>query len=325
MKLFFKQQLSWLAFFGVLLAMLNILMFVDDGVSTLSVMYMNIIFVSLLLCFLGWRYAVDREGFQRLKKGTEPLPPYMQAAADLFDEKIQSSEQELRQVKLDFAEEQDNILAWVHEMKSPLTALKLMQEQVEPYQLKERMEGEWLRLHLLLDQRLHATRLLTMEKDNRLEPVQISSIVMKEIKELRAWCLEKGIAIEIEGIEKTVLTDAKWLAFIFRQIMTNAIKYSHAQTQINVTAVSDNEQITLIVKDEGVGIASIDLPRIFEKSYTGTIGRETSASTGMGLYLAKQAADHLHIQLKIESEIEQGTTVFLYFPRQGDYEKTFGM
>lgn len=86
-----------------------------------------------------------------------------------------------------------------------------------------------------------------------------------------------------------------------------------------------NEQAVLIIQDEGIGIKSEDLPRVFRKSYTGTIGRETSAATGMGLYLAKQAAESMHILLAIESTEGVGTTVKITFPKMNDYQKTLGM
>lgn len=86
-----------------------------------------------------------------------------------------------------------------------------------------------------------------------------------------------------------------------------------------------NEQPVLIIQDGGVGIKSEDLPRVFRKSYTGTIGRETSAATGMGLYLAKQAAQSLHIVLAIESTEGAGTSVKITFPKINEYQKTLGM
>ncbi len=301
------------------------MMVLDKGLSTISVQYINIVLIALFIAFIVWRYVKDYTSLKNVKKGLVPKQPYMQMVSDYYQQELQQCELQLQQMKLDLAEEQDNILAWVHEMKSPLTALKLMHEQVEPYQLREKLDGEWLRLHLLLDQRLHATRLLTMEKDNRLERVELSPLLMKEIKELRTWCLEKGIAIEVENIDHIVLTDAKWLAFIFRQIFTNAIKYSEEHSEIVISAQTEEGQVILAVKDKGKGIATMDLPRIFHKSYTGSTGRETTASTGMGLYLAKQAADKLLIHLTIESIVHQGTTVFIRFPKRGQYEKTYGI
>ena len=222
-------------------------------------------------------------------------------------------------------ERKDEFLAWVHEMKSPLTAMQLLMEKVEDSELKERIENEWLRLYLLLDQQLHATRLMTIELDNRIEKVQVKDVLIQEVKALRSWCFEKQIGIELDSVDVTVQTDAKWLGFIVRQILSNAVKYSHIGGGVRVSAGTIDDQFVLKIQDEGIGIKREDLPRVFRKSYTGTIGRETSAATGMGLYLAKQAAVSLHILLTIESTEGMGTTVNIIFPKMNDYMKTLGM
>src|SRR5690606_16264555 len=105
----------------------------------------------------------------------------------------------------------------------------------------------------------------------------------------------------------------------------NAVKYSHIGGEIRISSQIVKEQAVLIIQDDGIGIKREDLPRVFRKSYTGTIGRETSAATGMGLYLAKQAAQSLHIVLGIESTEGAGTTVKVTFPIMNDYQKTLGM
>src|SRR5690606_26116454 len=131
--------------------------------------------------------------------------------------------------------------------------------------------------------------------------------------------------IDLDLGDLTVQSDAKWLGFIVRQLLSNAVKYSHIGGEITISAQMVNEQPVLIIQDGGVGIKSEDLPRVFRKSYTGTIGRETSAATGMGLYLANQAALSLHIVLAIVSTEGAGTSVKITFPKINEYQKTLGM
>lgn len=282
-----------------------------------------------MLLFLSWRYVKEMKRLRLFCSGSvamSDVSPFQQEILQQVTRTVDGLEQQINKQKIDALERQDEVIAWVHEMKSPMTAMKLMTDQIEPYTLKEKMENEWIRIHLLLDQQLHATRLSTIEKDNRLEKVVLHTVVYKEIGELRTWCFEKGIGIEVDTLEDIVVTDAKWLAFIFRQVFSNAVKYSKSNAEIHIYTRQDTKGHTLlIVQDFGCGIAAEDLPRVFQKSYTGTIGRETTAATGMGLYLAKQSAEKLGIRLKIESQEGAGTTVTIQFPLNNEYHKSYGM
>ncbi len=128
----------------------------------------------------------------------------------------QTIQQSLNEANIARLEEHDDILAWVHEMKSPMTAMRLMHEQIEPYTLREKIDIEWMRLHLLLDQRLHATRLSTIEKDNRFEKLKIQPIVIQEIQGFRSWCLEKGLAVEIGALEENRCIGCKMARFYYK-------------------------------------------------------------------------------------------------------------
>ncbi|MGN7477636.1 sensor histidine kinase [Solibacillus silvestris] len=322
MKLFLRQYFSLILFIIALQLTLNLILFLDSGFQGISIIYVNIVWFVLGMCYFSWRYMRD-QARMKVYKGRDG--DYLAAVQEDYEEQLAKKHAQIQEQKLIVLESQDELLAWVHEMKSPLTALQLLIEKVEQTDLQERIENEWLRLYLLLDQQLHATRLMTIEMDNRMEKVQLKNILIQEIKALRSWCFEKHIAIELEFVDVTVQTDAKWLSFIIRQILSNAVKYSEVGGEIRVSTAVIEEQIVLQIHDDGIGIKREDLPRIFRKSYTGTIGRETSAATGMGLYLAKQAADSLHILLAIESTEGIGTNAKITFPKMNAYMKTLGM
>lgn len=329
MWLFLKEKRAWIGLFILLQLWMNVLFYLDEGFSKVSILYLNVINILIFLLFMSWRYVREMKRLRLLCSGSAvagDVSPFQQKILQHVTTTIDELEQKINKQKIDALERQDEIIAWVHEMKSPLTAMKLMNDQIEPYTLKERMENEWVRIHLLLDQQLHATRLSTIEKDNRIEKVDLQSVIYKEIGELRSWCFEKGIGIEVDKLDGPVVTDAKWLAFIFRQIFSNAVKYSNQNAEIHIYTERDaKEHVLLFVQDFGCGIAAEDLPRVFQKSYTGTIGRETTAATGMGLYLAKQSAEKLGIRLMIDSQEGIGTTVIIQFPLNNEYLKSYGM
>ncbi|MER2114346.1 MAG: sensor histidine kinase [Solibacillus isronensis] len=321
-RLFIRQYISAILFIILLQLLMNLILFLDTGFQKVSLLYLNIIWFTLVAGYFSLRYMKDRKLMKPYAKfsGT-----YYDVIHEDYKEQLADKNAKIQEQKQIVLERQDELLAWVHEMKSPLTAMQLLMEKVEKSEVKERIENEWLRLYLLLDQQLHATRLMTIELDNRIEKVKVKDVLIQEIKALRSWCFEKQIAIDLEVDDLTVQSDAKWLAFIVRQILSNAVKYSDVGGEIRISAHTVNEQAVLIIQDDGIGIKREDLPRVFRKSYTGTIGRETSAATGMGLYLAKQAAQSLHILLDIESTEGVGTSVKITFPKVNEYQKTLGM
>ncbi|WP_237658370.1 sensor histidine kinase [Ureibacillus xyleni] len=251
--------------------------------------------------------------------------PFQKMYVEHIVEVLEEKDALLNQSKIQLQEDSEDLLAWVHEMKTPLTALKLMIEQTEDTNLRKKLENEWMRIHLLLDQQLHNSRLAFIEKDNRLEKISLRTIVYKEIREFHSWCMEKGIGFQVEDLKEEVITDSKWLAFIVRQLLSNAIKYSHQNQDINIfTTIDDSGHLLLHIQDYGVGIRQEDLPRIFHKSYTGTIGRESVQSTGMGLYLAKNASQKLGIQIIVQSTKDEGSIFTLQFPTENEYGRLLG-
>jgi OmpR family two-component system bacitracin resistance sensor histidine kinase BceS len=192
--------------------------------------------------------------------------------------------------------------------------------------MKAALTFEWLRIHLLLDQQLHQQRLPSMENDLYIESLDLEPLIYMEIKSLQSWCIQKGIGFDVQLEAETVLSDAKWLAFILRQLLTNAVKYSNSESSdIIVRSYKQDERAILEIIDYGRGIDTKDLPRIFDKGFTSTIWHQDGASTGMGLYLAKKAAHSLLIHITVHSEIGVGTTFTLSFPQQNEIVRITGM
>ncbi|PYF08005.1 sensor histidine kinase [Ureibacillus chungkukjangi] len=333
--LFLKERWAWISYILLLILFINIVFFLDAGLSGISISYFNIVTLMLSFSFFIWRYIKETQGLAHflgnLSNPTEFLysentflSPFQRKYFDEVLNVIEQKDTLLNQSRVKVQEDAESQLAWVHEMKTPLTAMKLMIEQVNDAKLRYRIENEWMRTHLLLDQQLHHTRLASIEKDNRLERVILKSIIFKEIREFQTWCMEKGIGFQTAELDKEVVSDNKWLAFIVRQILSNAIKYSHENSEIDIyTEVDELGHLLLHVKDCGRGIRAEDLPRIFQKSYTGTIGRESVQSTGMGLYLAKNAAVSLGIKISVESKLNEGSIFTLKFPLQNEYHSSF--
>lgn len=320
-RLFFRQHRLWLFFIVLWHIILNMLILLDSGLASVSLLYVNVVWIVLVTFSVIALYVYERNDILRDYAYEKN---YSVAIRAHYEQELAHMQQQQKEAMLRVQEQQDEMLAWVHDMKSPMTALKLIHESIDAPIERERAEKEWLRLYLLLDQQLHATRIQSIADDNRLEEIALQPIIVDEIKALRTWCFEKQLAIDFDGTTCHVISDQKWVSFIVRQLLTNAVKYSNRGGVITIT-VTESPNVTLSIRDEGIGIAAEDLPRIFKKSYTGIIGRETKAATGMGLYLAKQSAEALNIQLMVTSSIGAGTTAIMTFHKDNEYVKTLRM
>ncbi|MFJ7668827.1 sensor histidine kinase [Lysinibacillus sp. NPDC097195] len=334
--LFLRERLAWIGFFVFLILILNVLFSLDVGLVGVSIWYLNIIMVVTFTLFLMWRY-IREIGQLRDFLGNvdsqldEPhtrslaLSPFQVAYYKKIEDVLYDKDAELNNAKVQLQEYSDELLAWVHEVKAPLTTINLMLEHIEDLTLRRKLEAEWLRLHLLVDQQLHQTRLASIEKDNYLTEIELRTVVYKEIRAMQAWCLEKDIGFDVGELTEVVLTDTKWSAFIVRQLLSNAIKYSPKNSEVFIfTEVDASGATVLHIKDNGIGIRKEDLPRIFHKSYTGTAGRESAQSTGMGLYLAQKIAHKIGVRISVQSVVDEGSIFTLRFPLQNDYTKLTG-
>lgn len=332
MKLsFLRERLSWLLLLAGLQLLLFFVAFVDASIPLGPVLY--IIMLNTLLCvlFLFYRYARETRFYRNLKSRDDVYhaaqdagSPFELIVQEAVFDQTERYRREAEENRLLLEAEKDDLLGWVHEVKTPLTALQLMIERLPDEGLQSRMTYEWLRVHHLLDQQLHRKRIPFMRNDLFIETVRLEPVINREIRELRSWCMAKGIGFDIGLVEEEVLTDAKWLGFILRQLLTNAVKYS-GPSDIVIESAERNGHVTMTLADSGRGIAARDVPRIFEPGFTSTGGRQEGDSTGMGLYLAKQAADNLQIGLKVKSAPGQGTAFTLTFPRNNDFVGLTGM
>ncbi|WP_057913213.1 sensor histidine kinase [Peribacillus muralis] len=321
------ERISWITFFISLHLFIIFVAYLDSALPVKPIMY--IVFLSLIMfcIFLIFRYKKETNFYKRLEAREDNLDLSNIAEPDSpFEKIIESSiitqtellKQAAEKSRMTLEQEKDELLAWIHEVKTPLTAMHLMIDRLDEGMLKSHLTYEWLRIHLLLDQQLHQRRIPFIENDLYMENTDLETIIFDEIKTLQSWCIQKGIGFDIQLDVTEVLTDAKWLSFIMRQLLTNSIKYSES-ADIMIFSHEQAGQTVVEVKDSGRGIDSKDVSRIFDKGFTSTTNHRDRAATGMGLYLTKKAADSLLISIDVKSELGAGTTMALRFPKRNDF------
>lgn len=219
---------------------------------------------------------------------------------------------------------------WVHQIKTPISAMKLLleAEREELGQLicdeeqqaaltelsgnMDSLEDELFRIEEYVSMALQYQRVSSTENDFVLEKVSVDDIIRDTIKKYAKVMIRRHIGINYSGTGQEVYTDEKWLAFILEQILSNAIKYT-PQGFVTIETAEEKDRFFITIKDTGIGIKAEDLPRVFEKGYTGYNGHADKKATGIGLYLCRQMADKLGHTIRMESELGKGTKVWIGF------------
>lgn len=217
---------------------------------------------------------------------------------------------------------------WVHQIKTPISAMKLLLEvereelgqlicddEQSQYLLSDNMdsfEDELFRIEEYVSMALQYQRVSSTENDFVLEKVSVDGVIRDTIKKYAKIMIRKHIGINYSGTGQEVYTDGKWLAFMLEQILSNAIKYT-PQGVVTIETAEEKDRFFITIKDTGIGIKAEDLPRVFEKGYTGYNGHADKKATGIGLYLCRQMADKLGHTIRIESELGKGTKVWIGF------------
>ena len=217
---------------------------------------------------------------------------------------------------------------WVHQIKTPISAIKLLLEaereelgqficddEQSQYLLSDNMdslEDELFRIEEYVSMALQYQRVSSTENDFVLEKVSVDGVIRDTIKKYAKIMIRRHIGINYSGTGQEVYTDGKWLAFMLEQILSNAIKYT-PQGVVTIETAEEKDRFFITIKDTGIGIKAEDLPRVFEKGYTGYNGHADKKATGIGLYLCRQMADKLGHTIRMESEIGKGTKVWIGF------------
>lgn len=328
---FLAERRSWIALFAAQQVLLLFLAWVDAAIPVAPVAYVVFLSSLVFLVFLAVRYVRETRYFRLLEElpaepdGTqwpEPNTPFERIAADSVERSHAKLREELTQGRVSVDRQKDELLSWIHEVKTPLTALRLMIDRVGEPELKARLEYEWLRIHLLLDRQLHAERLPSLANDLHIRRIAIEPLLHGEMKTLQGWCIAKGIGVDIELAAGEVLSDAKWLAFIVRQLLANAVKYSDPGSDIAIRSFADADGGTVLeVIDAGPGIDPRDAPRLFERGFTSAARPAGESATGMGLYLARRAAETLQLRLTAHPAPEGGSAFAIHFPKENEFTR----
>ena len=204
----------------------------------------------------------------------------------------------------DAKESMDYYTTWVHQIKTPISTMKMMLEGEDSEESRSLL-SELFRIEQYAEMALSYIRLGEDSSDYVFREYDLDGIIRDSVRKYAPQFIRKKIGLNYGGTDVKVLTDEKWLRFVIEQVLSNSIKYTR-EGSVTITVTPEK---VLKIADTGIGIAPEDVPRIFEKGFTGYNGRSDKKSTGLGLYLCKTACSRLSHKISAESEPGKGTVI----------------
>ena len=336
---YLKEKLPVIGVYAVMLVIFCILLWLKE--VPFDVIGYGAELSAIWLLFVGalnfWFY---RKRYQSLLDLSAALPHELKEFPDPKS-RIEAEYQEItetifawremleNEVLLSKKDASDYYSLWVHQIKTPISAMRLLlqreeQKQTDPDETAGMeksvlydMQQELFWINQYVNMALQYQRMNSGMNDLVLEMVSADQVVRTAIRRFALIMIRKKIAIHYEECREMVLSDEKWLEFVVEQILSNAIKYSGENRAVTIQINRNEADNTceLVISDQGIGIRKEDLPRIFEKGYTGYNGRADKTSTGIGLYLCREITKKLGHGIMITSEIGKGTDVTIVFER----------
>ncbi|PMC48551.1 two-component system sensor histidine kinase CreC [Streptococcus sp. UMB1385] len=262
-----------------------------------------------------------RESYKKLKfleknilNDLEDLPKSLDIRIDYYHkiieklyEELEKLTQENRQKNTDMV---DYYSMWVHQIKTPIAAMNFLLDNEEVDQ--KNLQQELFKIERYVEMVLTYIRLDSISSDYVITKINLDEVVKDTVKKYATIFINKKIKLNYVSHETMVISDKKWLSFAFEQILGNSVKYSSMNGEITIETCENK----LVIEDKGIGIKEEDLPRIFEKGFTGFNGRYEKKSSGLGLYLCKKTLDKLGHHIEISSTVGKGTRVEITFPKE---------
>ena len=311
---YWKDKALFLIFEGCCMAVTCIFLRLT-GYEKGNVILLLLFWTLLLLLWMCREYMERRKYF---KKTAEILEDRIYQ--NMIRRSNKSVIEKIRKLEAEQQEYKEYIESWVHEIKAPITGISLLcengrkEETGAPERFRQ-ISMENAKLENYVDMVLYYARSEQVYKDYLIQSCHLQEMVYDVLERNRFLLIRNGIRAEV-NCDEDVFTDKKWLGFIVNQIVLNSVKYKRENSPcISFLAQKTTDHTCLIIEDNGMGIQEKDLPRIFEKGFTGENGRNQKKSTGIGLYLCKKLCDQLGLEIEAQSKAGSYTKIILQFPQ----------
>ena len=317
---------------GTILALVSVeILLLAYNISILIRVYCAFIIIFVLVLAILIEYKKKKDYYNELIKNMEELkekyliseiiktPSFIEGKIlkDILQDTGKSMLENVNYYKNIQEDYKEYIELWIHEVKIPIAASKMIIEN-NKNEVTKSIDEELDKVENYTEQALFYARSNAVEKDYIINKTNLKEIVNGAILKNKTTLLNEKVSIELSNLkDEEVYTDSKWAVFIINQIIQNAIKYSKKENKkIEISSQEKNDRVILYIKDNGIGIKKGEITRVFERGFTGENGRIIGQkSTGIGLYLCKKLCDRLGLGIELNSEKDKGTEVRIIFPK----------
>ena len=283
-----------------------------------SVMYATIIswtIISVYIIYDYSRFYTKTELLENISKRLSVLSSEFPSPSNIYEMLYQelvinlqdAYRHEISDKDLEYTNRLEYYTLWVHQIKTPIAAMRLLLQQGEVNEYNQNISDELFKIEQYVEMVLQYVRANRIANDLSINQYELDILIKKAVHKYGKMFIRKKIGLEYKPVNMVVTTDERWLVFVLEQIISNALKYT---TEGTVKIYVENEKV-LVIEDSGIGIKAEDLPRIFESGFTGYNGRLNQKSTGIGLYLSKIILNKLSHEINIESTVSKGTKVMI--------------
>ena len=320
-----KPILFYLLFLGVFYLVLYLYGVRADALG--YAVFLSLVTFIVLGLFDLWRYQARiktiGEAFRNMPYELGSLPAPLDIPEEKYQEEVRMLGERLVAQENDARKSRQEMIdfysLWAHQIKTPLAAMNLLLQSEEAREDKDAKIFQEMRMELFktgqyVDMVLSYLRAEDMSSDLLLKEYSLDEIVRQAVRKYSGMFILKKIRLEYEPCKEIVLTDEKWLLFVLEQLLSNALKYTE-KGFIRIR-MEQGSPAVLLIEDSGIGIQAEDLPRVFEKGFTGYNGRQDKKSTGIGLYLCRMICEKLNHTVTITSDPGKGTAVRLDLTRK---------
>lgn len=325
---YFKDRLKSILFNFI--ALISLSAFLFSVGNTLDTMFtIIIVWILIYAVFFVYEYRRRKVYLDNILKTAEKLdkkyliseiievPPFIDAVPyyALIKKAGKSMLEEVNKINNQRKEYKEYIEQWIHEVKTPISAIKLIEENNRTSTSRGVLE-ELENIDRYVEQALFYARSEEIHRDYLIKEISLEQCVNNVLIKNKRMFILNSIDIDLSDLNKNVYCDSKWLEFILNQIVVNAVKYrGNKLPMVRIYTRDINGGIKLIIEDNGIGIPDNEVNRVFDKGFTGSRGRQNNKSTGIGLYLCKKLCDKLGLLIAVESKESQYTKIIITFPK----------
>ncbi|MFJ7969897.1 sensor histidine kinase [Psychrobacillus sp. NPDC096389] len=312
----FEKPFIYLYFVSFLIVSIVYYADSDGGLAWGTLFYAFSLAFIILLGFLLFRYQQHVHVIRQMKSEEYDSISLEGEYAKAYNDELKREHiREINKVQERQTEHYDFIVSWFHEIKTPIAVIRLLQQtDMDAVSLRE----EITKIENYVDQALYYAKLDSFNQDYEIQNCDMVQISKEVIKAHSKTFFSKNIRINIQLGSLEVQSDSKWLQFIVNQLLTNSLKYTEDGGEITISSFESSQEKQLIIRDNGIGISQKDLPRIYNRGFTGETGRTYTKSTGMGLYLAQQLSNKLGHYISCTSEVGEFSQFIIHFPIDSD-------